>query len=143
MNDLFGHLEFVKVFLDDLLIHSTDESEHSKHMIQILEVIEEQNISINFEKSVFFQEEVRYLGHVIDKDRIKADIKKLYSIPERMSTPKTIKELRSVLGVINWFRPYIYNLSSRISSVTDKTKKNALKNWSEKDTERINEKTRN
>lgn len=53
MSELFNDLNFVKVYLDDLLIHSREEKEHAAHVYQILSRLRENIISLNFEKSNF------------------------------------------------------------------------------------------
>lgn len=63
--------------------------------------------SINFEKSKFFQTSVSYLGHIIDGQGILADVERVSRLPNLINKPNNIKELRAILGLINWYRPYL------------------------------------
>lgn len=53
MAELFAEFSFVKIFLDDILVFSQTREEHYEHLEQILEIIKNNNIAINIEKSVF------------------------------------------------------------------------------------------
>lgn len=39
MRNLLGHFSFVKIFLDDILIHSKDYKEHMEHLLKVFEVL--------------------------------------------------------------------------------------------------------
>jgi hypothetical protein len=138
MRELFGDLDYVKVFLDDILVHSKSIEEHYNHLKNILSIFKENNISINIDKSNFLKTSVVYLGNVISKDGVKADPEKIKGFKKLKEKPKTLKQLRSLIGMLNWFRPYLQNLSSRICSITQKLQKNKLKDWSQEDTKSYN-----
>ena len=59
--------------------------------------------------------------------------------PEELFKPKTIKQLQRLLGMLNWFRTYIPNLSEKLHSVTHKLKKNEKFEWSDQDTRTVKE----
>jgi len=61
------------------------------------------------------------LGHVIDKDGLKTSEKKVSCI-SKMPVPKNVDELKSFLGMINYYGKFIKNLST-ISSTSQFIKK--------------------
>jgi hypothetical protein len=61
MNGLLKDFDFVKVYLDDILIHSKNIEEHFTHLRAVLETLKNVNASINWEKSNFAKAEVNYL----------------------------------------------------------------------------------
>ncbi|ORD98356.1 hypothetical protein A0H76_2652 [Hepatospora eriocheir] len=66
---------------------------------------------------------------LIRKDLIiKPDITRIDFIKSNF-TPKTKKQLQRLLGVINWFRPFIMHFSDKISTITDKLKGNKKFVW--------------
>jgi len=67
-------------------------------------------LRINPEKCRFFQKELRFLGHIVNRDGIKTDPDKIKSIVE-FEQPKCIKKLRSFLGLCNYYRKFIQNYS--------------------------------
>ncbi|MEG0619454.1 MAG: reverse transcriptase domain-containing protein, partial [Bacilli bacterium] len=136
MNRLLGHLTFVKIYLDDILIHSETEEDHFNHVKTVLETLKLSNLTINKDKSSFFKNSVEYLGFVINKDVIKPNTCRIntYKLPEI----KTKRNLQKVLGLINYYRPFVYNISKKLSPIYDKLKgKNTNIKWENSDQEII------
>ncbi|KAG0440247.1 Transposon Ty3-I Gag-Pol polyprotein [Dictyocoela muelleri] len=106
---MFGDLEYVKVFLDDVLIHSKSEEEHIDHLKTVMKILKQNQVAINFEKTIFFKKSITYLGHIIDCNGTKPDLSRLK--PLTSIIPKTKRQLHRLLGIINWSRSYIQNLS--------------------------------
>ena len=98
------------VYLDDILIFSKTEAEHIDRLEKLFTRIEAAGLRINPEKCKFFQEELRFLGHIVNRDGIKTDPEKIKSIME-FEQPKCIKKLRSFLGLCNYYRKFIKNYS--------------------------------
>ena len=121
MQVMFKNVNYVKVFLDDILIHSRNELEHLEHIKRVLNILKDNNTCINFEKSSFMQRSVKYLGSIIDENGIRPDVSRLKDA-ESWFNVKSKKGLQRMLGYINWFRPYVTNLSGRLSSITEKLK---------------------
>ncbi|KAF9761084.1 Transposon Ty3-I Gag-Pol polyprotein [Nosema granulosis] len=55
MNEKLSDLNFVKVFVDDILIYSKTPETHLKHVDIVLSRLSEEGISINYEKSSFMK----------------------------------------------------------------------------------------
>ena len=78
---LSNHLDnFVVVFIDNILIYSKNEYEHKEHLKIILQVLREQQLYAKFSKCDFFKDGIQYLGHVVSKDGIFVDPKKINAI---------------------------------------------------------------
>ncbi|KAG0435260.1 Retrovirus-related Pol polyprotein from transposon 17.6, partial [Dictyocoela muelleri] len=136
MNNLFSNLDFVKIFLDDMLIFSESIELHEKHLNNVLKILKKVGASINFEKSNFCQREVTYLGNIISEDGIKPDISRIDKLVN-FKQPKSFKDVMKLVGFINWFRPYIKNISQKITPITHKlSQKNPFK-WNYYDTKII------
>lgn len=73
MLNIFEGLPYVKIFLDDILIHSNNRNDHESHVKHVLLKLKEIGASINFDKSCFFKTEVKYLGSIINEHGIKID----------------------------------------------------------------------
>lgn len=63
-------LELVFTYLDDLLVASKSIDEHQDHLRQVFGRLREYCLVINVSKSVFGQQEVRFLGHTVSKSGI-------------------------------------------------------------------------
>lgn len=99
-------LDFCYAYLDDFLIFSCDEKEHESHLHQLFKRLQEYGIVINTSKCVFGAKEVKFLGYTISAEGTRpldTKVEAIKSFPE----PKTIKQLRRFLGMINFYRRFI------------------------------------
>ncbi|CAH2099527.1 unnamed protein product [Euphydryas editha] len=99
-------LDFCYAYLDDFLIFSRDEKEHKSHLHQLFKRLQQYGIVINTSKCVFGAKEVKFLGYTISYEGTKpldTKVEAIKSFPE----PKTIKQLRRFLGMINFYRRFI------------------------------------
>ncbi|KAG0420231.1 Retrovirus-related Pol polyprotein from transposon opus [Dictyocoela roeselum] len=99
MQKILGILNFVKIYMDDILIHSSSENNHYEHLKIVLERLLKAGASINFEKSQFIKPEIRFLSHIINLDGIRADVSNLNDL--KLAIPKTKKKLQKLLGYLN------------------------------------------
>ncbi|ORD99226.1 POL3 [Hepatospora eriocheir] len=133
MQQILNVLDFVKVYLDDILIHSENIDDHIQHYKIVLERLKNHNVKINFDKSKFIQYEVKYFGFIISNQGIKADIDKIDNI-RNLHEPQNVKQLQKFLGFVNWFRDFLPDLSKILIPLTDKLKNNSKSfEWTKKD----------
>ena len=98
------------VYLDDILVFSKTAEEHEQHLRSVLQTLRENKYYIKPTKCEFFKTELKYLGHIISADGIKPDPKKV-AIVENWPTPKDAHEVRTFLGLSNYFRRFIQGYS--------------------------------
>ena len=91
------HQNFTGVFFDDIIVYSKTLEEHKIHLKQVFEE-REHKLYVNAKKSEFFLQEIRYLGHIISKEGIRMDPKKLKVIDE-WPVPKNLHKVRSFVGM--------------------------------------------
>ena len=68
MNELFEGLDFVRAYIDDLLIitkNGDGYAKHLQHLDQVLTKLGEAGLKVNTKKSFFAHEELEYLGYWI------------------------------------------------------------------------------
>jgi hypothetical protein len=98
MQRILGHLEFVVVCLDDILIFSDNEEaqRHETHLRQVLQILRENQLYASKEKSEFFTKQISFLGHEILEGGfvIKPNLEKIQAISDWLA-PKNLKELQS------------------------------------------------
>jgi hypothetical protein len=73
-------------------------------------------------KSSFAQSEIKYLGHIVDKQGIRPEPKKVEAV-QTWLVPKNVHDVRSFLGLINYFRKFIEHYSEIAVPLTNLTKK--------------------
>jgi hypothetical protein len=68
------------VFIDDILIYSQSEEEHADHLRMVLQRLREHQLYAKLSKCELWIDEVLFLGHIINKEGLAVDPKKLTHI---------------------------------------------------------------
>ncbi|KAG0432915.1 Retrovirus-related Pol polyprotein from transposon [Dictyocoela muelleri] len=105
MNDLFKNIPDTLIYLDDILIFNSSIEKHYNSLQNVFRILKENNVSINFEKSKFAVETLNFLGHQISAKGIQPNITKITDMT--FNKPKTKKQLQKILGLLNWYRPFV------------------------------------
>lgn len=95
-------------YVDDIIVTGSTEEEHLRNLCTLLR---EHGIHLNHDKCEFMKPQVEYLGHRIDSEGIHATDSKLDAVVQA-PPPKNVQELRSFLGLLNYYCKFIPNLSS-------------------------------
>jgi hypothetical protein len=85
-------------------------------------LLEESQLYANMTKSTFVKEEVEYLSHVISKEGVKVDPRKIKAIME-WPKPNNRLKLRRFIGLIGYYRGFIKNyvyLATQLSHLLKK-----------------------
>ncbi|KAI3453949.1 hypothetical protein Pfo_010612 [Paulownia fortunei] len=133
MNKIFQpYLDrFMVVYLDDIVIYSNSLEEHANHLRIVFQVLRENELYVKKEKCSFAKEEVPFLGHIIGHGQLQMDGAKIRAIVE-WEAPTKVTELRSFLGLVNYYRRFIQGYSARAAPLIDLLKKGKTWEWSEK-----------
>ena len=116
-------------YIDDILIAARDEREHDEILDQVLQRLADHNIRVNKGKCTFKSSSVTYLGHVIDHEGIHPSTHKVDAI-RNAPPPSNVVELRSWLGLVNYYSRFLENLSTKLGPLYELLKKDVSWNWS-------------
>jgi hypothetical protein len=108
MSEVFKDLgsKFLKVFVDDLNVHSESWGKHLQHLNVVLCKLKEVNLKLNPNKCCFAAKSITYLGLVVSKEGARPDPGKIEAVLH-FPTSKTITSVRSFLGLTTYYRKYI------------------------------------
>lgn len=101
-------LDFCYGYIDDILVYSSSIEEHKKHLTQLFGRLKQYGVLINTSKCVLGKPDVHFLGYHVSAYGTRPLQSKVEAI-QNYAAPKTIKELRRFLGMINFYRRFIPN----------------------------------
>jgi hypothetical protein len=104
MNKVFmEYLEkFVVVFIDDILIHSKNDSDHEEHLRVVLQKLRDNQLYAKYSKCEYWLDEVPFLEHIISNGGISVDPAKVREIIG-WKIPSSVNEIRSFLGLAGYY----------------------------------------
>jgi len=102
MTRILGDLDFVRNFIDDIIIFSKNREDHVEHVKEVIRRLTDANLIINKEKCNFYSTQVELLGFIINVRGKQLDPRKLANIDE-WAPPTTGKEVQSYMGTFNFF----------------------------------------
>lgn len=119
------------VYLDDIVIYSKSPEEHEENTRKVLDRLGEAGVKLKQSKCTFDAEEVNLLGYIVSPKGITPDPAKTDAIMN-LAQPSDVKEVRSFLGMANYYRQCVPNFAAVADPLTDLTRKHSRWTWTEK-----------
>jgi hypothetical protein len=132
MNKVFMEYldKFIVVFIDDILVYSKTEEEHEEHLRCVLQKLREKQLYAKFSKCDFWLKEVSFLGHIITDGGISVDPAKVEDVL-KWEPPRSVKEIRSLLGLAGYYRRFIEGCSKIVKPLTTLLEKDREFKWTD------------
>ena len=119
MSELMMTLEYVKTYLDNLLIITKSKLiDHLDKLKEVLTKLQSAGLKINSSKSTFCTFETEYLGYTLTKKGIKPHTNRIDSILA-LKPPTKVKELRTFPGMVQYYQDMWRSLSKMLTPLTD------------------------
>ena len=115
-------------YIDDGLCSAQDDTEHLNKLKCIFKRMKTHNYYLSREKCEFMKESIVFLGHVITADGIRTDPKKVAAILA-IQCPTSVTELKSFLGLVNFYGKFVPFLSDTCVPLYHLTKSTVTWNW--------------
>jgi len=131
MDQVFKGADFLKCYIDDVLVHSKGLLQHLAHLEELFKRLHEVNMKIHPKKCEFVVTSVIYLGHRILANGIMAHWAKVVAILE-MPNPK------SFIGLCNYYRIYVQDFSTIAHPLYALLKKDVAWTWNDEAQEAFN-----
>ncbi|GAA5873889.1 hypothetical protein JCM1840_000216 [Sporobolomyces johnsonii] len=109
-------------FVDDIIIWASSLEEHEKNVREVLAAIREAGLYCSPKKTDLVTIDTEFLGHRISRLGIAADPNKTARV-STWPTPRTAKQVRGFLGLVQYMRKFIPGLADHTAHLTPLTRK--------------------
>ena len=130
MDTVLQGIPGVACYIDDILISTKDERQHLQTLEEVFQRLEEHGFRLKEDKCVFLTHSVEYLGHLVDQEGIHPLPSKVAAIVQAPK-PTNVRELRSFLGLVNYYGKFIPNLATIIHPLNKLLQTDRRWKWSE------------
>lgn len=126
--EINGEIPIVTQYLDDTCVFTKDWGQHLLALDRILTKFENVNLKLAPKKCVFGTRSAEHLGHVIRKNQLLPDPKKVTAVKE-WPQPINVSEVRAFLGLAGYYRHFIKDFSIKAKPLHELTKKEVPFHW--------------
>ena len=115
--------QFVVVFLYEILMYLKDRENHNTHLRVVLETLRKEQLYAKLSECEFWLKEVSFLGHIVSKEGIRVDPKKI-EVVVKWKPPRNVIEVHSFLGLTGYYRRFVKGFSMIAAPMTRLLQKN-------------------
>ena len=106
-------------YLDDILIFGKTFGEQKENLRLVLRRLKSKGIKLRVEKCVFVQPEVQHLGRLVSSEEYRADPEDIKALEKFRVAPKTVGDVRSLMGFLGYYRPYVRDFAKKLKPIYD------------------------
>ena len=134
MDILLRGLEFeiALAYLDDIIVFAPTFEKCLANVRVVFDRIREAGLKLKPAKCTFFRPETLFLGHIISGDGIRCDPAKTEAI-SKWEPPKNVKQVRSFLGMTNYYRKFIQNYAHKSEALHGLLRKGKKFRWEQEE----------
>ena len=118
-------LDNIRLYLDDAIGSDASPMAHVATLVTFFARLRLHNLKLSPNKSRVGAARVDFLGHVISQDGVRLNDDEISTLAH-MPMPRGIKQLRSLLGGLSYYRTFLPNMAKRVRSITSLLKKRAV-----------------
>jgi len=122
--------KYAIVYLDDVLLLSRNFNEHMRHLQMVFDKFRQAKLRMNGKKCKFAVTQVKYLGHILSGSGVAVDPSK-FDLITKWPTPKSAKQVKSFLGLGNYYRRFVPSFAQRSAPLRELTAKDKPFVWGE------------
>ena len=112
--------EFAIPYLDDIIVYSDSWQDHLGHLRRVLQKIKQKGLKLKASKCYLFQKEVKFLGRVVTKNGYRMDDGNIEAVRALKNfVPKTVSDVRVLLGMLGYHRRHIQDFSTIAKPITN------------------------
>jgi hypothetical protein len=115
-------IDGVLIISDDIKVYGKNQEEHDERLQKVLFKLNEKGLTVNDKKCELSKQELDFFGLHFSREGVSIQKSKLEALKETKA-PKSVSELRSVLGLANYcsrFIPDLATISKPLRKLTNK-----------------------
>ena len=101
-------------FMDDVGCGIDSPEQLLPYLRQIFQRLRRSGLKLSPEKCIFGSEQVDFLGNVTTKEGIKPEKEKIEKFLRTLEVPKSVKQVKRLIGILQFFRNFIPNLNEHL-----------------------------
>ncbi|CAB1105069.1 unnamed protein product [Ectocarpus sp. CCAP 1310/34] len=117
-----GHIPELLIYMDDFCVLSATFENHMKSLESMFVALQAAGLTLKPSKISFGPKSIEYLGHIISAEGISVGKDRIKAV-QNLPTPRCLKDLRSVLGVVNFVRRFIPDYAEITNPLVELTRK--------------------
>lgn len=117
-------------YMDDIMSYNANIEKHVENLKAVFERLRMHNLKLKLSKTKLFCKEIKYLGHIISADGVRADPGNVEAI-SKFPRPKKVDEVQRFVGMASYYRKYIKNFAKIAQPLHALFKKDIKFAWSE------------
>ena len=118
MDHIFRGLDFIFVYVDDILIASSNITQHIQHLREVFRRLSSHGVLLNPSKCTFGVDSLAFLGHHISAAGIKPLEDRVTAIRD-FQRPETKKQLKRFLGLVNFYHRFVPHAAELLAPLHD------------------------
>lgn len=123
VESMFKGMPGVMAFEDDVLVYREDQSQHNNRLCQVLSLLKQKGVTLGIDKCKLNTTTVDWLGYMLSSDGVQPKHSLVKAI-EDFTIPNDKDQLRSFLGLIEFYSCFIPNCASKTYNIRCLLKKN-------------------
>ena len=128
MEQLLKDIPGVLCYLDDILVSGSNANEHDNRLKLVFSKLQDAGLKLKSTKCTIGTTQVNYLGFCIDSTGIHPTEDKLLAI-KNAPEPSNVTQLQSYLGMLNFYRRFVKNISSLLEPLNKLLRKDSKWIW--------------
>jgi len=128
----------VAIYIDDITPHGIDGRTANENLAMVLQRLRNAKLKLKISKCKFLYSRIEILGFVIDQKGVSPDPQKVEAIVI-MPPPKTVTQMRSFLGMVNFYRKFIPQLAFTAKPLYEMLETGKATAWSGRQTQAFEE----
>ena len=127
IRNVLNKIKGCKSYLDDVYAFSVTWEEHMRILRQVFTALRKDNLTAAPIKTKIGFPEIKMVGFIAGQG-VKRPLESKIDAIAQTKPPKTVKQLRSILGAMNYYREFIPNYAEKVHLLTERTSKKYSKN---------------